>query len=152
MEQLDDGLTVTLGGSYDFGVAKAYLGAQYFDNMFDKTGAEKNVNKDGYTFFGDANFTQAKGYGVMAGVDAPVAGGKAMFAVGYGNAEEASDEVAKKDLEFTRWGVSAGYDYNLSKRTDVYAVAAYYQDKIDTGTTSTKPTSTNVFVGLRHTF
>ena len=26
------------------------------------------------------------------------------------------------------------------------------QDKIDTGTTSTKPTSTNVFVGLRHTF
>lgn len=32
------------------------------------------------------------------------------------------------------------------------AVAAYYQDDQDTGTTSTKPTTTNVFVGMRHTF
>lgn len=88
----------------------------------------------------------------MAGVGAPVAGGTAMFAVGYAKAEEATDNAATKDYEVTRLGVSAGYNYALSKRTDVYAVAAYYQDDQGTGTTSTKPTTTNVFVGMRHTF
>ena len=30
---IDDSLTVTLGGSYDFDVVKVYLGAQYFDEV-----------------------------------------------------------------------------------------------------------------------
>ena len=153
MEQLDDGLTVTLGGSYDFGVAKAYLGAQYFDNMLAGTGAAATKTLDGYGFASAwSALQQAKGFGAMAGVGAPVAGGTAMFAVGYAKAEEATDNAATKDYEVTRLGVSAGYNYALSKRTDVYAVAAYYQDDQDTGTTSTKPTTTNVFVGMRHTF
>ena len=32
-DDIDDGLTVTLGGSYDFEVVKIYLGAQYFDEV-----------------------------------------------------------------------------------------------------------------------
>lgn len=153
MEQLDDGLTVTLGGSYDFGVAKAYLGAQYFDNMLAGTGDAATKTLDGYGFASAwSALQQAKGFGAMAGVGAPVAGGTAMFAVGYAKAEEATDNAATKDYEVTRLGVSAGYNYALSKRTDVYAVAAYYQDDQDTGKTSTKPTTTNVFVGMRHTF
>ena len=152
-ELLDDGLTVTLGGSYDFGVAKAYLGAQYFDNMLAGTGNAAAKTLDGYGFASAwSALQQAKGFGAMAGVGAPVAGGTAMFAVGYAKAEEATDNAATKDYEVTRLGVSAGYNYALSKRTDVYAVAAYYQDDQDTGTTSTKPTTTNVFVGMRHTF
>lgn len=148
----DDGWTVTLGGSYDFEVVKAYLGAQYFDNMLPQTGATKGEDKDTYGFVSSAGFEQAKGYSIMAGVDAPVMGGKAMFAVGYAYAEDATDAADQKDAEYTRWGVSAGYDYALSKRTDVYGVVAYYQDDDDDGTTSEKPSTTTVFVGLRHKF
>lgn len=32
-DSIDDSLTVTLGGSYDFEVVKIYLGGQYFDEM-----------------------------------------------------------------------------------------------------------------------
>lgn len=32
-DDIDDSLTVTLGGSYDFEVVKIYLGAQYFDEV-----------------------------------------------------------------------------------------------------------------------
>lgn len=149
---IDDGITVTIGGSYDFEVVKAYFGAQYFDNMNGATGSVKGTDKDGYGFVGSTGYAQSEGYSVMAGVDAPVMGGKAMFAVGYAHAEDATD--TEKDAEYTRWGVSAGYDYALSKRTDVYAVAAYYQDDDDTGVsaTSSKPSTTTVFLGMRHKF
>ena len=36
-DDLDDGYAVTLGATYDFEVVKAYLAAQYFDNMFKKS-------------------------------------------------------------------------------------------------------------------
>lgn len=121
--------------------------------MLAGTGDAASKTLDGYGFASAwSALHQAKGFGAMAGVGAPVAGGTAMFAVGYAKAEEATDNAATKDYEVTRLGVSAGYNYALSKRTDVYAVAAYYQDDQDTGTTSTKPTTTNVFVGMRHTF
>lgn len=64
---LDDGLTVTLGGSYDFEVAKVFLSGQYFDNMIgnDKYGTKAaNAGKSDsfYSFsgyFGDQNPSKA---------------------------------------------------------------------------------------------
>lgn len=151
---IDDGYTITLGGSYDFEVVKAYFGAQYFDNMLAATGTIKGEDKDGYGFVGAAGMDMAKGYAITAGVDAPVLGGKAMFAVGYAYAEEANDKATNKDAEFTRWGVSAGYDYALSKRTDVYGVVAYTQDKVEgiTGKADRDPTNLGLSIGLRHKF
>ena len=156
---IDDGFTVTLGGSYNFEVVKAYFGAQYFDNMlaqtatYDAADEVKTGTKDGYGFVSAAGLDLAKGYSVMAGVDAPVFGGKAMFAVGYAHAEEADDLAANKDAEFTRWGVSAGYDYALSKRTDVYGVVAYTQDKREKYADADRdPSNIGVSVGLRHKF
>ena len=149
---IDDGYTVTLGGSYDFEVVKAYLGAQYFDNMLPQTGKDKGVDKDGYGFVSAAGLKQAEGYAVMAGVDAPVWGGKAMFAVGYAYAESALNDV-EKDAEFTRWGVSAGYDYALSKRTNLYTVLAYLQDSKEGYTAvDSDPYQIGFTVGLRHKF
>ena len=153
-DDVDDGITFTLGGSYDFGVAKAYLGAQYYDNMY----AAQDFDDDGDTFasIGTGISGQFEGYSVMTGVDAPVFGGKAMFALGYADTEAAETAAGEEKAESTRWGVSAGYTYPFSKRTNVYAVAAYYQDKIENEAgkkgSDRDPSSSALFLGLRHTF
>lgn len=158
VSDVDDGYTVTLGGSYNFEVAKAYFGAQYFDNMYGATGKTKDTDLDKYGFVSAAGLTMAKGYGVTAGVDAPVLGGTAMFAVGYAYAEEADDNADAKDAEFTRWGVSAGYTYAFSKRTNVYGVLAYCQDKKEgykkdgVAVADADPYSIGLTIGLRHKF
>lgn len=150
---IDDGYTVTLGGSYDFEVVKAYLGAQYFDNMNISSGLGFIGAAEDAPVDGDKGITtgQAKGYGVMAGVDAPVLGGTAMFGVGYAYAEDAQDV---SDVELTRWGASAGYTYALSKRTNVYTVVSYTQDKWEGKDlkAETDPFNYGVSVGLRHKF
>ena len=138
----DDGFSITAGGSYDFGVVKAFLGAQYFDNMLPV----------GYTSPLEIS-EAAKGYGVMAGVDVPAFGGNAMFAVGYTDAESA-ETTASVDNEYTRLGASVGYTYPLSKRTNVYAVGSFYQEEVTDNIQKTelKPKTGVVYLGMRHKF
>lgn len=144
----DDSLTVTLGGNYDFNVAKLYAGVQYFDEVAGKwIGA--SANKPG----------KVKGWAATVSASAPVAGGNAMLGVGYTDAS-AADSVtdngnSARDFDLSRWVVSAGYTYNLSKRTNLYGVASYMQDKLEpsaAGDKDVKPTATTVMVGLRHRF
>lgn len=144
----DDSLTVTLGGNYDFNVAKLYAGVQYFDEVAGKwIGA--SANKPG----------KVKGWAATVSASAPVAGGNAMLGVGYTDAS-AADSVTDNgnsahDFDLSRWVVSAGYTYNLSKRTNLYGVASYMQDKLEpsaAGDKDVKPTATTVMVGLRHRF
>ena len=158
---LDDGLTVTLGGSYDFEVAKVFLSGQYFDNMIgnDKSGKTTDAgNSDSFYsfngYFGDQN--PIEGYALQAGVSAPVAGGTAMFAVGYTDAEEANSEADQAKVEFKRIGTSVGYTYSLSKRTNLYGVAAYYRDNVknegNKAGNDRDPSTVTVYAGIRHTF
>ncbi|WP_295480449.1 porin [Sutterella sp.] len=137
---VDDTVRVTVGGSYDFGVVKPYLSAAYFkdgsvDSMAGMTYAAKGSVFDGW--------------GVMAGASAPVAGGTAVFTVGYLDAEDQA-KAAQKDM--TRWVVGAGYSYKLSKRTTVYADAGYGRDDIDNVTTGQNPSYFQAAVGLAHSF
>ena len=152
---MKDGFAVTLGGTYDFQVVKAYLAAQYFDNMW-RSSSNCDESMD-FAKVGVGIDGPMKGYAVTAGVDAPVWGGTAMFAVGYTSTEadwdlEADEEKAESD----RWGVGVGYNYPLSKRTNVYAVAGYYQDKItnEKGVDGDDrdPSTTTVMLGMRHRF
>ena len=152
-DDIDDSLTVTLGGSYDFEVVKVYLGGQYFDEV--KGSSLKGVTAD----FADWEGTdKVKGYALTLSADAPVAGGKAMFGVGYFDAEQADsvkDNLGEK-YDFNRFVVSVGYDYPFSKRTDIYAVASYMQDSIEDKTDAKEfdsdPSACAVYVGLRHRF
>lgn len=146
----DDSLTVTLGGNYDFNVAKLYAGVQYFDEVAGKwIGASANQPGKG----------KVKGWAATVSASAPVAGGNAMLGVGYTDAS-AADSVtdngnSARDFDLSRWVVSAGYTYNLSKRTNLYGVASYMQDKLEpsaAGAEDVKPTATTVMVGLRHRF
>lgn len=116
------GLNTTLfGGSYDFGVAKLY--AQMYASKL-KLGAAAGVK---------LTTTQL-------GTAVPVAGtGRAI--VSWLHTTRDQSGVADK----TRSTLSMGYDYDLSKRTDVYAVVM--KDSV-TGL----PGGTGGGVGLRHRF
>ncbi|WP_367281354.1 porin [Sutterella wadsworthensis] len=161
---LDDGLSVTLGGSYDFEVAKVFLSGQYFDNMIgndksqpgsDPVDAGKSDSFYSFSSYFD-NQNPIEGYALQAGVSAPVAGGTAMFAVGYTDAEEANSEADQAKVEFKRIGTSVGYTYSLSKRTNLYGVAAYYRDNVknegNKAGNDRDPSTVTVYAGIRHTF
>ena len=152
---VDDSLTVTLGGNYDFEVAKVFFGAQYFDEVtLDSIGGilgNKDITSEDFV-----NDVKVKGYGIGLSASAPLAGGTGMFGLAYVDAEQA-DSIKDLGLEFdvTRWIVSAGYDYPFSKRTDVYAVASYMNDKMEgKGQTTDEwnPSAYTFMVGLRHKF
>ena len=151
-KDVDDSLTVTLGGSYDFEVVKIYLGAQYFDEVA-LSGFSGPLNAVDET----PSFGMVKGYGLSLTGDAPLAGGKLMFGVGYTDAEQ-SDSAEDKGYkyDFTRYVVSVGYDYPFSKRTDVYAMASYMQDSFEDKATANgvdaDPSAYTPYVGLRHRF
>lgn len=170
-DDIDDSLTVTLGGSYDFDVVKIYLGAQYFDEVrLSSLGGPicraNDVRDLGISGFGLSinDIAKLKGYGISLSGDAPLAGGRVMFGLGYVDAD-AADSLDKalsqniagfRDFEIQRYVVSAGYSYPFSKRTDVYGVASYMQDNEDTsresGTLEQDPSAYSFYVGLRHRF
>ena len=149
----DDGFAVTLGTTYDFQVVKAYLAAQYFDNIWKQSSENGDLK---IARFGEGIDGPVKGYAVTLGVDAPVWGGTAMVAAGYTHTEGA-DDIDTEKAECDRWGVGVGYNYPLSKRTNVYAVAGYYQDKVTDEYVDGKyedrdPQTTTVMLGMRHRF
>ena len=146
----DNGYTLTAGGYYNCGFAKTYLSAQYFDNMY--KASSNATDKVGFASVGLDN-ESFKGWAAQAGFDMPLAGGTAMLAFGYADTESAnSSDHENNDNEFTRWGTSVGYTYSLSKRTNVYGVAGYYQDKKTVNKAENKPETTTVYVGMRHSF
>ena len=169
-DEIEDSLTVTLGGSYDFDVVKVYLGAQYFDEVkLSSIGGIVKDYKDAPISGSAASFTKLgdlkiKGYGISLTGDAPVAGGKVMFGVGYVDADAADSMTDARaeldDVSVKRYVVSVGYDYPFSKRTDVYAVASYSQDQLEWRETGGKNVGAHdndlssyaVVVGLRHRF
>lgn len=170
-DDIDDSLTVTLGGSYDFDVVKIYLGAQYFDEVrLSSLGGPicraNDVRDLGISGFDLSinDIAKLKGYGISLSGDAPLAGGRVMFGLGYVDAD-AADSLDKalsqniagfRDFEIQRYVVSAGYSYPFSKRTDVYGVASYMQDNADTsresGTLEQDSSAYSFYVGLRHRF
>lgn len=133
-----DQYTVNLGGSYDFGVMKTYLSAQYFKNANDVAGIvsvlDDAVEMSDYVVKGDdktkldalkeptfgAYFDEFKGYGIALGANVPAFGGNFVASVGYTDAEEEN-----VDADVTVYSATLGYTYPLSKRTNLYAVGGY---------------------------
>lgn len=147
----DDSLSVTLGGNYNFGVAKLYVNGQYFDNAASMgkknalqwTASSKNAKGEMYG---------VDGYGFNIGADVPALGGTAKVAFGYGHGEQ--DVVSGDKLELDTYIGTVGYIYNLSKRTAVYAAADYiYGDYNKAAEANTKDQKvTEVIFGMTHKF
>ena len=161
---MNDAWTVTLGGSWDFEVVKAYIGAQYFDEAkisniggIVDNNAYVELDDNDKVIFSTANL-KITGYSVTIGADAPVAGGKLMAAAAYVDAEQSDfeEDYGAGEFDFTRWIVSVGYDYPLSKRTNVYGVMSYMDDELegkgDNSATDWNPSAYTFMVGMRHKF
>lgn len=153
-ENVDDGYTYTLGGNYTFDCGlKVIAFGQYFENQFINSAARAGVAKDGILAATDTTATPTQGYGFVdgwgasVGVHYPVLGGTAKLAANY------RDMSNTKGFDFERWTVEAAYDYALSKRTALYAMTGYTQEKVEkTGQSSVTPSGYEVSVGVVHRF
>lgn len=139
-QDVEDPLTVSLGGNYNFGVAKLYVATQYFKD----TGLAVEMIQTGTTGTFD-------GFGLSVGADVPAFGGTAKVLVGYMDAEDQT--TTANDVQ--RYTFSVGYEYPLSKRTFVYGGAGYYMDSYDKGSKDgydDKASVAAVNAGLVHKF
>lgn len=137
-KDLDDGVAVIVGGSYDFGVAKAFAKATYFDNAASYT--------DTFKLKGDT--AAIKGWGAELGTNIPAFGGNILAAVGYRDAKD----VNNSDVKFERWNAGVGYTYAFSKRTNVYGAVGYAQEKLKGTANDRTPNEVQAGFGLVHKF
>ena len=139
---VDNGYSFILGGNYDFGVAKAFAKVTYFDNQV-------NV-LDSFDLISDSRDLKKaealKGWGAELGTNVPAFGGNFLAAVGYRDAKDVDDGSYK----FKRWNAAVGYTYAFSKRTNVYGLAGYAQEKADA--LDRKASGAQVGFGLVHKF
>ena len=130
----DNGYSVAGYINYDFGMIKPMFAVQYWNGGIEKTtGAE---------------FKTSEGYGLVIGATAPVLGGTLKATAGWNDFEDAKDT----DTDYNNWMVGVGYQYSLSKRTSVYTAAGYKEAKAKKTANTEKTKTTEVMVGLVHTF
>lgn len=134
-EYTDDATNVTASVNYDFGVAHAYLAANYYK------GGEKLQAKHSDIIAED--YSQ---WGVVFNVSAPIASGTLETGIGYA---VGTDDARATDDETKILNVGVMYKYPLSKRTYVYAGAGYDQVEDFDGE---KIKTTEVISGLVHQF
>ena len=154
-DERDDQYTVNVGGSYNFGVAKTYLAAQYFKNANDMAGVidlmddaiDLGKDNDGEAIsWGD--FTDTfKGYGVALGADVPAFGGNFLVSLAYADGEEEN-----LDADATAYSGAVGYTYPLSKRTNLYAVGVYNNREVKGVDTKVEQDQYQAFFGMVHKF
>ncbi len=111
---------VQVGLSYDFKVVKLFAQGQYI---------KSNVNNT----IGDIKHTNGQ-----LGASVPIGAGSVLVSYAY-------DKTKNNVGDFNRNTVGIAYDYNLSKRTDLYA--AYFYDKL-----SGQSHGDSLGVGIRHKF
>ena len=141
---VDNGYSFILGGNYDFGVAKVFAKATYFDNQV-------NV-LDSFSLIKDARALSTpqalalKGWGAELSTAVPAFGGTFLGTVGYRDAKD----VDNGSYKFKRWNAAVGYSYAFSKRTSVYAAAGYAQEK--SNAKDRKASAAQAGFGLVHKF
>ena len=135
---LDNGYSVILGGNYDFGVAKVFAKATYFDNQASAL--------DSFDLIQDSNAAGVEGWGVELSTAVPAFGGAFLGTVGYRDAKDVDNSSNK----FKRWNAAVGYSYAFSKRTSVYAAAGYAQEKANN--LDRKANAAQAGFGLVHKF
>lgn len=143
--------------SYDFGVVKPMLAAQYFDDLKGMSVSAvlgEDAETDGLNAW-LANISK-KGYGVLLGATAPLGAGTLFASVGYNDFESTvSDDVdGKVKFDTVQFGI--GYQYPLSKRTYVYTAAGYTKlsgdFKEDGKKYDPETKTTEVVAGIVHNF
>lgn len=145
-----NGQIISLGGNYDFGIAKTFVAAQYFKDVLDSdtyNAVFDTPNRD--------SFDAYKGYAFALGAIVPVAGGDMTVAYYYRDADNVafnSDGTSAKYEEAKYHGLTAKYEYPLSKRTSVYTGLGYAQEKAKQDNKTDKAHLYQAFAGMTHKF
>lgn len=158
----DDGWTATLGGNYTFSNGlKLIAFGQYFKNMdlnakqragvvlsgLENGMAALNAAREnaGLEEF-EADYGFVDGYGLSIGANYPLFGGVIKGQLAY------RDMDNQNDIDFTRYMASVGYDYQLSKRTAVYVMGGYTQEKMEYKGENITPNGYEFTFGTVHRF
>lgn len=151
-EDVDNGFTVTLGGNYEFSNGfKLIAFAQYFKDQWLNTNARAGVTFDGVDYItGKKGYGFVDGYGVSLGANYPLGGGIIKGQVAYRDMDNTDD------IDFSRWFVALGYDYPLSKRTSLFAMTGFTQEKVENNRATTNNEATpygfEFTAGILHRF
>ena len=150
---VDNGYTVTLGGNYSFSNGLKLLAfVQYFDDQYLNSAARAGVTLDGLMHVTDQDKANAygyvSGYGLSLGMNYPIGEGTLKGQVAYRDMDNTDD------VDFNRWYVALGYDYPLSKRTNLYAMTGFTQEKVENNVTKEEatPYGYELSVGIVHRF
>ena len=150
---VDNGYTVTLGGNYSFSNGLKLLAfVQYFDDQYLNTNARAGVTLDGVMHVTDqGGYGYVSGYGLSLGMNYPIGEGTLKGQVAYRDMDNTTDT---NDVDFNRWYVALGYDYPLSKRTNLYAMTGFTQEKVENNVTKKEatPYGYELSVGIVHRF
>ena len=120
---------MSLGASYDAKIVKAFLA--YNARTYTSSTAAVNEVK-----FND----------LTVGLNAPLGKANLLLAYGSGTDDSTTQKTDKR-------GIQAGAVYNLSKRTNVYAVYGMGNAETSSGTaTNSKVSASGTAIGVRHTF
>lgn len=146
-DDYDDSIAVSLGGHYNFGVAKVYASGMYFGGMkgseFQGDQGKFNVLAAGATY---------KGASLLLAADLPAGPGTFKASMGYMSAK--LDRVMghraeiEGDGDLDRYNVGVGYEFPLSKRTKLYAGAGWAGESSD----ERDPSAYEVLAGLMTRF
>ena len=137
-----DAKAVSFGVNYDFGVTKAFFGAQY----------GKNETLDLSTILNDDNAeANVKGYNLHIGAATPLPCGTLTVSAYYGDYEE----VGNNNVTAKKYGIGLMHEYPLSKRTTFYTGAGFAQFDVtneEGGKEVARQKGVNVTLGLNHKF
>ena len=137
-----DAKAVSFGVNYDFGVTKAFFGAQY----------GKNETLDLSTILNDDNAeANVKGYNLHIGAATPLPCGTLTVSAYYGDYEE----VGNNNVTAKKYGIGLMHEYPLSKRTTFYTGAGFAQFDVtneEDGKEVARQKGVNVTLGLNHKF
>ena len=142
-----------IGGSYDFEVVKLALAyARTTDGWFatsNPAGASGSITVDGTSRklgFGTNQFADGfKANSYLLGLSAPIGGASSLFG-SWQRVDPSNNKLTGDDATMNVF--SAGYTYDLSKRTNLYAYGSYSKNyAFNDGVKATA-----VGVGLRHRF
>lgn len=134
--------SVTFGGSIKYSKLKIYGGAQVFWHGNSKWLFTYNVLWSKQTYL--------NGVAALGGLEYNIGGGQAMFAAGFNKTRSASsNEYSKGSMA----GISLGYAYPLSKRTNLYFIVnTNYAKQRYAGSKISRVTTTEEAIGLTHFF
>lgn len=128
----DDYTTINIGGTYDFGAAKLFAAYQYGDGVTRVGKISNSVRGSNTGTDREEHSTGYNAHAVVVGANIDLWGGTLKAAGGFVRGDRDYNTFRndgtlryKNSDESKGWQLGLGYLYPLSKRTDLYAGAAY---------------------------